>query len=92
MADEQPPATTVVHAIRPGVLAERSDQQAKVIEDIELLLERVRSGVYRPMFGVFAFKNQTGAVFTHTLGEMSNIELIGVMHCAVFLHTRDGCG
>lgn len=80
-----------IKPIRPDVKTHDSSIEM-VMEDLADFTEKVSSHEYQPRFGVVAFVDQNGRIFTHTLGEMRNYELVGLLQYASHLHCVDGNG
>lgn len=79
-----------VHPIRKGVLTHSSAVE-EVMQDLGEFADRAGLRHYVPEYGVVVFKDATGRVCTHTLGSMTNIELLGILSCAHHLHATDSC-
>lgn len=78
-----------VKPIRPTVQVQDSTTDM-VMEDLAEFTKQVDNREYQPRFGVVAFVDQSGRIHTHTLGEMKNYELVGLMQYATHLHCVDG--
>lgn len=79
-----------VKPLRPGAKVCSSTVE-DVLRDLSTFVDKTNSRHYNPEYGVVVFKDISGKVCTHTLGEMTNIHLLGVLHCAQHMHVSDAC-